>query len=73
MFLVYYTEIMQFSIFSKNSLHPLHKINLTHNRTPLWNQNFLTYHKIFYWNFSPTVGPTSPILEDGEHAMTLPN
>ena len=52
MLLVFYTPLMQFSIFSKNAMYPLQKINMPHNTNPVWNHNFLTHHKIYYWNFS---------------------
>ena len=69
MFLVtYYNANMQFPIFSENPLHPLQKINASHNTILLQNQNFLIHHNRFFTkNFTP------PILENGVHVRTLPD
>ena len=59
MLLVNYTAIVQFSIFSKNSLYPLQKTNLVPNRIPYWNQNFLTqiFTEIFLTSPPPPPRP----------------
>ena len=75
MLLVNYTAIVQFSIFSKNSLYPLQKTNLVPNRIPYWNQNFLTQIFTEIFLTSPPLHPvqSTSILEDRVHAMILPN
>ena len=67
MFLViYYTAIMQFSIFSENSLYPLQK-NCPIIQPLSKIKIFLPTITDFYYNFP------YPFWEEGMHAMTLPN